>query len=101
MRLAIDHVTTYHFAGPVRQGLQRLRLTPLTGPGQMVTAWDIECEGGGVEASYDDEHTNRVTLIGIAPSGTAVTIRAHGGNRDVRCGGRIRAPDRAFADLAF
>jgi len=78
MRLAIDHVTTYHFAGPVRQGLQRLRLTPLTGPAQTVIAWDIECEGGTIEAGYDDEHTNRVTLIGIAPSGTAVTIRAHG-----------------------
>ena len=78
MRLAIDHVTTYHFSGPVRQGLQRLRLSPLAGPGQAVVSWDIACEGGAIEASYDDEHTSRVTLIGIAAGGTAVTIRAHG-----------------------
>ena len=78
MRLAIDHVTTYHFAGPVRQGLQRLRLSPVTGPGQTVESWDIECEGGSIEVGYDDEHTNRVTLIAIAPGGAAVTIRAHG-----------------------
>ena len=78
MRLAIDHVTTYHFSGPVRQGLQRLRLTPVTSAGQTVIAWDIECDGAGVEVGYYDENTNRVTLIGIAPGGQAVTIRAHG-----------------------
>ena len=78
MRLAIDHVTTYHFAGPVRQGLQRLRLSPMNGPGQTVETWDIACDGGTIEASYDDENTDRVTLIAIAPGATAVTIRAHG-----------------------
>ena len=78
MRLAIDHVTTYHFPGPVRQGLQRLRLTPVPSPGQAVIAWDIECEGANVEVGYDDENVNRVTLVGIVPGARELTIRAHG-----------------------
>jgi len=78
MRLAIDHTTTYQFAGPVRKGLQRLRLTPLASRGQNVIAWDIACEGASVECGYDDEYANRVTLTGLLPGVTQVTIRAHG-----------------------
>ncbi len=78
MRLAIDHTTTYRFAGPIRQGLQRLRLTPVSGRGQTVIAWDIVCEGAAVEVAYDDEYANRVMLAGIAPGTREVTIRAHG-----------------------
>ena len=78
MRLAIDHVTTYHFPGPVRQGLQRLRLTPLASRGQSVIAWDIECDGAAFECGYDDEYANRVTLVSLTPGTREVTIRAHG-----------------------
>jgi transglutaminase-like putative cysteine protease len=78
MRLAIDHTTTYQFAGPIRKGLQRLRLTPLASRGQTVIAWDIECDGASVECGYDDEYANRVTLTALAPGVSQVTIRAHG-----------------------
>ena len=78
MRLAVDHVTTYHFAGPQRQGLQRLRLTPLGARGQNVIAWDIACEGARHEVGYDDEYGNRVTLIGLNPGVDRIVIRAHG-----------------------
>jgi transglutaminase-like putative cysteine protease len=78
MRLAIEHLTTYHFAAPIRQGLQRLRLTPVAGRSQTVIAWDIECDGGSAEVGYDDENVNRVTLVGIAPGARSLTIRAHG-----------------------
>jgi transglutaminase-like putative cysteine protease len=78
MRLAIDHATTYRFAGPIRQGQQRLRLTPVASRGQSVIAWDIECDGAQVEVGYDDEYANRVTLVGLTPGVCEVTIRAHG-----------------------
>jgi transglutaminase-like putative cysteine protease len=78
MRIAIDHATTYHFAGPVRKGLQRLRLSPVSARGQTVMAWEIACEGASVECVYDDEYANRVTLVGLTPGVEAVTIRAHG-----------------------
>ena len=78
MRLSIDHATTYQFAGPVRQGLQRLRLTPATARGQTVIAWDIACDGAVVEVGFDDEYGNRVTLVSLTPGAEAVTIRAQG-----------------------
>jgi transglutaminase-like putative cysteine protease len=78
MRLAIEHATTYRFSGPIRQGQQRLRLTPVSSAGQSVIAWDIACEGAQIEVGYDDEYTNRVTLVGLIPGTPAVTIRAHG-----------------------
>ncbi|WP_028640104.1 transglutaminase family protein [Novosphingobium acidiphilum] len=78
MRLAIEHATTYRFSGPIRQGQQRLRLTPVSSAGQSVIAWDIACEGAQIEVGYDDEYTNRVTLVGLTPGTPAVTIRAHG-----------------------
>jgi transglutaminase-like putative cysteine protease len=78
MRLAIDHATTYRFAGPIRQGQQRLRLTPVASRGQSVIAWDIDCDGAQVEVGYDDEYTNRVTMVGLTPGTREVTIRAHG-----------------------
>lgn len=78
MRIAIDHATTYRFGGPIRKGLQRLRLTPLASRGQTVIAWDIDCDGATIECGYDDEYANRVTLVGIKPGAVEVTIRAHG-----------------------
>jgi transglutaminase-like putative cysteine protease len=78
MRLVIDYATTYRFAGPVRQGQQRLKLTPVSGPGQTVVAWDIDLDGATHQAGYDDEYGNRVALIGLVPGVQAVTIRAHG-----------------------
>ena len=78
MRLTIDHVTTYRFPAPLRQGLQRLRLTPLNARGQSVIAWDIACEGAHSEVGYDDEYGNRVTLAGLTPGVDTVVIRAHG-----------------------
>ena len=78
MRLAIEHVTTYHFGAPVRHGLQRLRLTPLNGRGQQVIAWDLACENAVLEVAYDDEYANRVTLVSLAAGARSVTIRAAG-----------------------
>jgi len=78
MRLAIDYTTTCAFAGTVRQGQQRLKLTPVSGPGQTVVAWDIDCDGAVDQAGYDDEYGNRVTLVGLEPGVRTVTIRAHG-----------------------
>ncbi|EGD57521.1 transglutaminase-like protein [Novosphingobium nitrogenifigens DSM 19370] len=78
MRLAIDHVTTYRFAQPITQGMQRLRLTPVTGKGQSVVEWAIDLVGARAEAGYDDENGNRVTLVAITPGVEEVTIRAHG-----------------------
>lgn len=78
MRLAIEHVTTHRFAGPVARGLQRLRLTPDSGRTQSVMAWDVVCEGAAPQCSYADENGNRVMLVAIEPGVSEVVLRAQG-----------------------
>jgi transglutaminase-like putative cysteine protease len=78
MRLGISHTTRYGFSGPVSQGLQRLRLTPLRLAGQTVASWSLDLEGARHEAGYTDAYGNRVDLISFLPGVEAVTIHAHG-----------------------
>lgn len=78
MRLAIDHITRYRFESPVARGLQRLRLTPASLPGQDVRDWSLAIEGGRVEAEYRDQHCNQVTLISIEPGTRELAIRGRG-----------------------
>ena len=78
MRLSITHRTTYRYDRPLSYGLQELRLTPRTGPGLTVTDWAVSVEGGTVEASFDDHHGNRVTLISFAGDAPEITLTAQG-----------------------
>ncbi|MCY3994698.1 MAG: transglutaminase family protein [Rhodobacter sp.] len=63
MQLKISHVTRYRYEGPVTYGLQEVRLTPRSIPGQNVLAWSIEIQGGKVELEFEDQHANTVKLI--------------------------------------
>ncbi len=63
MRLKISHVTEYRYDEPTQFSLQRLRLTPLTGPGQTVIDWSLNVEGAHPEVEYDDQFGNRVNLV--------------------------------------
>jgi transglutaminase-like putative cysteine protease len=78
MRLAISHLTTYRFVHPATYGLQQVRLTPKSRPGQEVTGWKIAVEGGRIEASYEDHHANTVTLLGFEPGAEEITVRSEG-----------------------
>ncbi len=62
MFLSINHTTEYVYDEPVPYGLQELRLTPQSGPGQTVTHWQITMEGGQQEAQFTDQHGNAVIL---------------------------------------
>ncbi|MBG0512087.1 transglutaminase family protein, partial [Agrobacterium sp. MOPV5] len=63
MRLKITHTTEYVYDEPMPYALQRLRLTPQTGPGQTVENWDVSVDGATVEVTYDDHFGNRVALV--------------------------------------
>lgn len=76
--LHIRHVTTYHYDAPVKYGLQQLRLTPKSRPGQEVLSWATKVEGGAVQVEFDDGHANRVQLVSIEPEATEVRITAEG-----------------------
>ncbi len=78
MRIHISHRTMYRFDEPVHYGLQRLRLTPVTGPSQTVDAWELALSGCGVQLDYDDHFGNRVTLVRLDADATEVEIDARG-----------------------
>ncbi|NWJ26885.1 transglutaminase family protein [Rhizobium sp. RM] len=63
MRLKITHTTEYVYDEPMPYALQRLRLTPQTGPCQKVEDWAVAVDGATVEVTYDDHFGNRVSLV--------------------------------------
>jgi transglutaminase-like putative cysteine protease len=86
MRLAIRHTTRYRFQGPVRHGIQRLRLTPKATQGQQILEWSMDYEGAQEELAYDDQNHNHVTLVGVKEGVQEVTIT---------CCGEVKTEDKA------
>lgn len=86
MRLKITHTTEYTYDEPVLYSLQRLRLTPLAGPGQTVARWNIRVDGAMVEAGFNDQFGNHVHLVSTEGESHAVHI--------VACG-EVETEDRA------
>lgn len=62
MHLKISHSTGYHYDSPVHYALQRLRLTPLSGPGQKVLNWTVRMENASRQAQFSDQFGNRCEL---------------------------------------
>ena len=78
MRLKISHTTEYSYDEPVAYALQRLRLTPLTQPGQTVIKWETSVDGANVEVGYDDHFGNHVQLVSVTAERSAIHIVAAG-----------------------
>ncbi|RYE54695.1 MAG: transglutaminase family protein, partial [Rhizobiaceae bacterium] len=78
MRLKISHMTEYTYAEPVEFALQRLRLTPVDGPGQHVVSWQTSVTGAGREAVYADHFGNRVELVSVSDGAQSISIMAMG-----------------------
>jgi transglutaminase-like putative cysteine protease len=76
--LTIRHTTRYHYDTPVAYGLQQVRLTPKSRPGPEVLSWETRIDAGRVEATFDDEHANRVELLSLDPGASEVVVTAHG-----------------------
>jgi transglutaminase-like putative cysteine protease len=78
MLLNISHVTRYTYDSPVHYGLQELRLSPQSGPGQEVRSWEITVEGGTKEARFSDQHGNEVWLASFAGARQEIVITSTG-----------------------
>jgi transglutaminase-like putative cysteine protease len=78
MRLTIHHRTEYRYDEPVQYALQRLRLTPVTGPGQTVIDWKVAVDGATVEVDYSDHFLNSVHLVSVEGGRDAILITASG-----------------------
>jgi len=78
MKLAIRHTTHYSFAQPVAHALQRLRLTPKETQGQRIVEWSMQFDNAHRELEFDDQHFNTVTLVGVNPGTSEVTVTCQG-----------------------
>jgi transglutaminase-like putative cysteine protease len=79
MDLQIEHVTTYEYDQPVEGGLQQLRLTARSMPGQTVHEWSTSVEGGTKQVEFTDHFGNHVELVKIDRG--AETLQVRGGGR--------------------
>ncbi|MCO6185371.1 transglutaminase family protein [Rhizobium sp. L1K21] len=78
MRLKISHTTEYVYSEPVQHSLQRLRLTPETGPTQNVISWETKVEGAEPEVFYIDQYGNRTELVSTNGDQHVIRITANG-----------------------
>lgn len=78
MRLKVVHRTSYAYEKPLSYGLQELRLTPKSRPGQTVLRWTTRIEGGQREAEFDDHHMNHVMLISFSGEGHSIVVTSEG-----------------------
>lgn len=78
MRLKITHRTEYHYDQPIRYGLQRLRLTPVSGPLQTVMDWKLTVEGAQEEVRFLDQFGNQTILVSIGGAPQTVSVLAEG-----------------------
>ena len=78
MRLTVRHTTRYTFAEPPVHGLQRLRLIPKSTQGQEIVEWTMRYENAAQELQYEDQHSNTVTLISVAPDACHVSVECIG-----------------------
>lgn len=78
MHLKIRHITSYHYDIPVHYALQRLRLTPLSAPGQKVLNWSLRMENSEKQASFNDQFGNRTELWSTMEEPKQTVIVAEG-----------------------
>lgn len=78
MLLTISHQTRYKYDQPVPYGLQQVRLRPACSAVQTVVDWQLDIEGGSVQARFPDEHGNSVDLVRVDPDSHDLVIACRG-----------------------
>jgi transglutaminase-like putative cysteine protease len=78
MRLKISHTTEYVYDEPVPYSLQRLRLTPVSGPTQNVLDWSVTVDGARIETGYADQFGNWTELVSAEGAEHKIRITASG-----------------------
>jgi transglutaminase-like putative cysteine protease len=78
MRLKITHRTEYRYDVPVQYGLQRLRLTPLSGATQAIVSWGLKIEGAREELRFVDQFGNDTRLVSVEGDPHVVSVEAGG-----------------------
>lgn len=78
MRLKIIHRTEYAYDAPLHYALQRLRLTPASGPTQTVRSWSLDIEGAREEVCFRDQFENETRLISVEGAPHRIVVQVSG-----------------------
>lgn len=78
MRISIEHLTRYCYAGPASYCVQALRLTPASFEGHTVLNWQTVVEPGGQMTTTRDGFGNTIGLSTITVPHHEILIRAAG-----------------------
>lgn len=78
MLLNIVHRTVYDYDAKIPYALQQLRMTPKDSAGQKVINWISNIDGGNRQASYLDQHNNRVDLFSFPEDQNQIVIHVEG-----------------------
>ena len=78
MLLKVSHKTRYDYDHPVDYALQKVRLRPLPHPLQEIEYWELNVEGGQIEATYADHYGNHVDLVSAEPGTQTLQLTATG-----------------------
>lgn len=100
MRIEIVHITQYRYDEPLHYALQQLRLTPRSGSGQTVIAWETAVEGGKKELHFEDHNQNHVELVSCESGRKEVVITSRGEVKTVDRSG-IVGPHAGVAPLWY
>ena len=76
MRIEVHHSTTYRYADALKGGSQYLRLTPLSGPGQEVLAWQFTAPGKLM--AWRDHHGNSCHSLTVSGARQDLRVQARG-----------------------
>lgn len=101
MRLAVEHVTIYRYAEPVRTAVQSHRLTPSVFEGQRVEDWQVTVSGGQAGGGFRDGAGDWIqgwTVAGPADEIT-VTVRGLVETRDLA--GVLRGHRESVSPMAY
>ena len=101
MRIAITHVSEYHYDGPPAPTVQALRLTPALVSGQKLLSWKIEAPGYDGACSYTDGFGNKVDLVSAPGDLSVVRVVAEGVVETSDTGGITGWTGEAVAPGAF
>lgn len=78
MRLSINHTTSYEYDIAPSYGLLQVRMVPQSSTVQRIIDWDFSLNGAEQQASFLDQHGNRVDLIEVLPDTNRIELHVRG-----------------------
>ncbi|MFN3293157.1 MAG: transglutaminase N-terminal domain-containing protein, partial [Gemmobacter sp.] len=101
MRLAVDHVTTYRYAQPVRGVVQSHRLTPSLCDGQRVEAWAVAVSEGVRGGAFRDGAGDWIEAWTVRGPVSEIVVTVRGVVETVDMAGVLRGQRECVPPLAW